>query len=178
MISDTRQPGQSRDFLGSYLPYLVNRVARGMLRGVDQKFQQRGLTVSKWRILAVLSDRGACRFGELAQLTSIEPATLSRFVDSLSKEGSIRRRRSTADARAVRIALTEQGEAVFIATLPWASDVENLMVQGLSAEDIDHLKRMLSVMYANVHDIPFADMDDDEAPVARIEDQPAEDQPA
>jgi hypothetical protein len=65
----------------------------------------------------------------------------------------------------VRIGLSERGEAVFTATLPWAADVENQMIQGLSADDIDQLKRMLSVMYANVHDVPFTNlpsMDDDD----------------
>jgi len=161
-----------REFLATYLPYLINRVARVMLRGVDEKFHQHGLTVSKWRILAVLSDRGTCRFGELAELTSIEPATLNRFVGALSKEGLIRRRRSTSDARAVRIALTERGEEVFTGTLPWALDVENQMIQGLSGHDIEQLKRMLSVMYANVHDVPFTnlpsmDEDDDEAATSK-----------
>ena len=63
-------------------------LVREMLRGVDKEFQRRGLTVSKWRILAVLSDRGVCGFGELARLTSIEPATLSRFVESLDPRSS------------------------------------------------------------------------------------------
>jgi len=157
-MAEKSSKAPKREFLATYLPYLVNRVARVMLRGVDEKFHQHGLTVSKWRILAVLSDRGTCRFGELAELTSIEPATLNRFVGALSKDGLIRRRRSTSDARAVRIGLTERGEEVFTGTLPWALDVENQMIQGLSSDDIDHLKRMLSVMYANVHDVPFTDL--------------------
>ena len=148
-----------REFLGSYLPYLLNRVAREMLRGVDKKFHERGLTVSKWRILAVLSDRGICRFGELAELTSIEPATLSRFVAGLAKKGLIRQRRSRTDARAVQIALTEKGESVFTAALPWAADVENKMTRGLSGNDIDRLKRMLRAIYSNVHKATFADID-------------------
>lgn len=170
-----KMPGGSkkREFLGSYLPYLLNRAASEMLRGVDQKFQQRGLTVSKWRILAVLSDRGVCGFGELAELTSIEPATLSRFVGSLAKEGLIRRRRSRTDARAVRIALTEAGETVFIDTLPWAADVENKLAQGLSGSDVDSLKRMLDAIYNNARNTPFADIGSSAVFNARAEHQQA-----
>ena len=162
-----------REFLGSYLPYLLNRVAREMLRGVDQKFQHRGLTVSKWRILAVLSDRGVCGFGELADLTSMEPATLSRFVASLSKDRLIRRRRSAKDARAVRIALTDAGEAVFTGTLPWAADVENKLARGLSDSDVDSLKRMLAIVYSNVQGTPFADIDSSSAVNVRVKLQQA-----
>ena len=60
-----------------------------------EEFRKRGLTVSTWRVLAVLADRGVCGFGELAELTSIEPATLSRFVEALDA----RRPRSAAGDR-------------------------------------------------------------------------------
>jgi DNA-binding MarR family transcriptional regulator len=136
-----------------------------MLRGVDKQFQDRGLTVSKWRILAVLSDRGTCRFGELARLTSIEPATLSRFVSALIREGLIRRRRSSSDARAVTIGLTERGEQAFTGTLPWALEVENTLVSQIDVEDVAKLKQMLKQMYANIHQ-EFGESEDDEQSIA------------
>ena len=138
------------EFLAGYLPYLLNRVVREMLRGVDKKFQERGLTVSKWRALAVLSDRGACGFGELAEMTAIEPATLSRFIDGLARSGLVRRRRSASDGRAVRIALTEKGEAAFTETLPWASEVQNNLMRGLNPADVARMKFMLKTMFSNI----------------------------
>jgi DNA-binding MarR family transcriptional regulator len=146
------------EFLAGYLPYLLNRVVQEMLRGVDRKFGERGLTVWKWRILAILSDRGTCGFGELAALASIQPATLSRFIDGLAAAGLVRRRRSTSDARAVRIALTEKGEAVFTETLPWASEVENRLVRGIEPGDAAKMRVMLRLMFSNIR----ADALDDE----------------
>jgi len=171
MTSNSKKNEPKNEFLASYLPYLLNRVAREMLKGVDEQFAQHGLTVSKWRILAVLSDRGTCRFGELANLTSIEPATLSRFVGSLSKEGLIRRRRSTSDARSVRIALTEKGEMIFNGTLPWACDTENRLVNGLAPEQVEQLKTMLTHMYANINQLELTDLELDLTPAAPTENQ-------
>ena len=151
----------SREFLAEYLPYLLNRLTREMLSGVDQKFQDHGLTVATWRVLAVLADRGTCGFGELAELTSTEPATLSRFVASLIGDGLVQRTRSTTDGRAVRIALTELGEAKFAETLPWGLDVENKLVRGLSAADILRLKAMLKIMFSNIR-TEFANIGDDD----------------
>jgi DNA-binding MarR family transcriptional regulator len=159
MANDKSKQGKRREFLAGYLPYLLNRLTREMLRGVDRQFQERGLTVSKWRILAVLSDRGTCRFGELAHLTSIEPATLSRFVGALIRDGLIRRRRSSSDARAVTIGLTEKGEHAFSGTLPWALDVENTLVRKIDPADVAKLKLMLKRMYANIHE-EFGDSED------------------
>jgi DNA-binding MarR family transcriptional regulator len=154
-----KSASKPNEFLAAYLPYLLNRVVREMLRRAEKEFQRRGLTVSKWRILAVLSDRGVCGFGELARLTSIEPATLSRFVESLIRERLIRRRRSSADGRAVTITLTEKGEATFVETLPWALDVENRLVRKIAPEDLRRLKPMLRTMYTNIH-ATFAEAED------------------
>jgi DNA-binding MarR family transcriptional regulator len=160
--AQSRKPAiKPNEFLAGYLPYLLNRVVRELLRGADKEFQRRGLTVSTWRILAVLADRGICGFGELARLTSIKPATLSRFVESLIRDRLIRRRRSSADGRAVTITLTEKGEATFVETLPWALDVENRLARKIAPEDVRRLKAMLKIMYANVH-AEFVDAEDDD----------------
>jgi MarR family transcriptional regulator, organic hydroperoxide resistance regulator len=140
------------EFLAGYLPYLLNRVTREMVRKAEKEFRKRGLTVSTWRVLAVLADRGVCGFGELARLTSIEPATLARFVETLIRDRLIRRRRSTADGRAVTITLTEKGEAAFVETLPWALDVENRLTRKIAPEDVKRLKAMLKTLYGNIHD--------------------------
>ena len=102
-----------------------------------------------------------CGFGELARLTSIEPATLSRFVELLIRDRLIRRRRSSADGRAVTITLTEKGETTFVETLPWALDVENRLARAIAPEDVRRLKGMLKTMYANIH-AEFVDAGDDD----------------
>jgi len=104
-----RKPPRQKEFLAEYLPYLLNRLTREMLRGVDQRFQDHGLTVSTWRVLAVLADRGTCSFGELVKLTSTEPATLSRFMTNLINDGFVHRQRSAVDGRTVEITLTDAG---------------------------------------------------------------------
>lgn len=158
MMTMARPKQKDGAFLASYLPYLLNRVAREMLKGVDEKFAQRGLNVPKWRILAVLNDKGVCRFGELVDLTSTEPATLSRFVGSLADEGLVRRERSDSDARVVDLALTPRGQAVFLSTLDWAYDTESRITRGLSKAEIKVLKSLLDTLYQNVRDGEFADL--------------------
>jgi DNA-binding MarR family transcriptional regulator len=154
----TEVDGATHPFLASYLPYLLNRVTREMLRGVDEQFAQHNLNVNTWRILAVLSDQGTCRFGELAGLTAIEPATLSRFVTNLEATGLVRRRRPKADARTVEISLTDQGAKSFTGTLPWAHDVEQRLTTKLSAADVKHLKRMLAQMFSNLKGAGLPDL--------------------
>ena len=45
--------------LGSYLPYLVNRVGVAIVEGFSSEALKReGLTIYMWRVLAVLANRG------------------------------------------------------------------------------------------------------------------------
>ena len=138
-------------FLSSYLPYLLNRVAMEMLRGADEKFSRFGLSVAKWRTLAVLSDVGSCTFGELVHLTSVEPATLSRMVGGLATAGLVRRRKHPSDARSISISLTSKGAQLFEDTLPWSHEVEDTLVQDLSAAEVRRLKQVLKKVYLNVY---------------------------
>jgi len=159
--NSTKSLIKPNEFLAGYLPHLLNRVTREMVRKAENEFRKRGLTVSTWRVLAVLADRGVCGFGELAKFTTIEPATLSRFVEALIRDRLIRRRRSTKDGRAVTITLTEKGEAAFVETLPWALDVQNRLTRNIAPEDLKRLKAMLKTIYANMHDGVVDGEDDD-----------------
>ncbi len=158
MAATSNKRKAKQAFLGNYLPYLLNRLTREMLRGVDEKFSRRDLTVTKWRILAVLSDKGTCRFGALVDLTSIEPATLSRFVGRLDDEGLITRRRPRSDARTVQITLTDKGSSAFAATLPWAFDVERRLTRKLTAAQVKTLKSILDQMFENIRSVELPEL--------------------
>jgi DNA-binding MarR family transcriptional regulator len=134
----------------SYVPYLVNRAAVAMLGYSAREFEKLGLTVPKWRILLALWNHDECRFGDLAQLTSIEPPTLSRFLNAMSAARLVARRRIESDSRSVSISLTAAGRALFEKTIPFAENVNRTYVKGLSAAELAVLRRALTTIHANV----------------------------
>jgi DNA-binding MarR family transcriptional regulator len=134
----------------SYVPYLVNRAATAMLNYSAVEFEKLGLTVPQWRILLALWQHPDSRFGELARLTSIEPPTLSRLLNGMTKSRLVKRRRSEEDTRNVNVSLTPAGAALFQKTIPFAEDVNSHYVEGLSASDLRVLRRALATIYENV----------------------------
>ncbi len=134
----------------SYVPYLVNRAATAMLNYSAVEFEQYGLTVPQWRILLTLSQHRECRFGELAKLTSIEPPTLSRLLNAMTKVRWVKRTRIEEDTRSVNVSLTAAGVALFERTIPFAESVNQLYVEGLSESDLAVLRRALATIYGNV----------------------------
>ena len=134
----------------SYIPYLVNRAATAMLNYSALEFEKFGLTVPQWRILLTLWQHRECRFGELAKLTSIEPPTLSRLLNAMTKSRWVKRRRIEEDTRSVNVTLTPAGAALFERTIPFAENCNNLYMARLSAADLTVLRRALATIYDNV----------------------------
>jgi MarR family transcriptional regulator, organic hydroperoxide resistance regulator len=134
----------------SYVPYLVNRAATAMLNYAAREFDKFDLTPPQWRILLTLWHHQVCRFGELATLTSIAPPTLSRLLNALRESGIVKQKRTEADSRSVEVSLTAAGRALFEKTLPFAESTNSLYIKGLSASDLNTLRRALTTIYENV----------------------------
>ncbi len=71
-----------------------------------------GLDVAAFPLLLTLVRCGAKRQGELAELTFLDPSTVSRHVAQLARAGYVERRPDPQDGRAVQLVATEQGERV------------------------------------------------------------------
>ena len=146
-----RRAGPAGDLqIESYIPYLVNRAATAMLNYSALEFEKFGLTVPQWRILLTLWQHRECRFGELAKLSSIEPPTLSRLLNAMTKARWVKRRRIEEDTRSVAVSLTPAGTELFERTVPFAEDVNRLYIDRLSANDLKVLQRALTTIYENV----------------------------
>jgi MarR family transcriptional regulator, organic hydroperoxide resistance regulator len=121
-----------------------------MLNYSALEFEQLGLTVPQWRILLTLWQHRECRFRELAELTSIEPPTLSRLLTAMTKARLVRRRRIAEDSRSINLSLTAAGAALFARSMPFAENCNRIYLDGLSAGDLAALRRGLAIIYGNV----------------------------
>ena len=140
--------------LQRYLPYLLNRAAIRITEAFQRELRKDDLTVVMWRVLAVLWHDGAMRLGALAEATSIEVSTLSRLITSMQARTLVSRTRSTEDARAVEVDLTEEGRAIAARIVPLALDYEATAIAGISGEDGDALRRLLIQLYDNLSGLP------------------------
>jgi DNA-binding MarR family transcriptional regulator len=70
------------------------------------------VTLPQYRTLVVLAARGPQRAAEVALELGVTPSTGTRMCDRLVRKGLIRRARTAADRRAVRLTLTPAGRAL------------------------------------------------------------------
>lgn len=141
--------------LGTYLPYLINRVGFTIAEAFTvEHLKSEGLTIYMWRVLAVLANTGPQRQVDLSDLTSIDPPSISRLVGRLVHDGLATRRRSETSNREVVVKLTPKGEAAVRRLIPSARALEKQVTTGLSAKEVATVKQLLSRIYANVANEP------------------------
>jgi len=137
--------------LANYLPYLVNRLGSALVGSFTANaLVQHDLNIDAWRVLAVLSYRGAQRQIDLAGMTSIEVSTLSRLVTRLVRMGLVTRRRSATSSREVVIELAAKGRGLVARIIPRARQLEETAAAGIPAKDMAVVKRSLRRMYQNM----------------------------
>jgi DNA-binding MarR family transcriptional regulator len=133
-----------------YLPYLINRSLQAMRDYSAEIFAQLGLSIPTFRILFALAELGPTRFGELAEITSLEPPTLSRFLNQLEGERLVRRKRVPhPHSKAVEIALTAAGRRKVEQAIPDVVDCEERYLEGVSRADAEIARKVINRIYEN-----------------------------
>jgi MarR family transcriptional regulator, organic hydroperoxide resistance regulator len=136
--------------LTTSFPYLARRVGLRIGEMFGDHIARFGITVSMYRVMAVLSEQDGQRLGELGALTSIELSTLSRLVGTMARKGLVSRRRPNGNGRVVEISLTARGRDLAAKLMPSAALCENVAIAGLSPADIVRLKSYLEIAYRNL----------------------------
>ena len=67
------------------------------------------LSPGQLHALAIVSEAGEPRIGELAAALSLDESTVTRLVDKLEAVGLVKRRHSDADRRSTIVAITDSG---------------------------------------------------------------------
>lgn len=109
-----------------------------------------GLSVGQPKVLTYLMRHDLCTQKDIATACDIEPATVSKLLDTMEEKGLLERRRQDGNRRCFAIGITEKGK---LAQKKWAAhckEVENEALQGFSEEEKIRLQEYLSRMYKNL----------------------------
>jgi DNA-binding MarR family transcriptional regulator len=87
----------------------LHSAAIHLLRRLRREDDRSGISAAKLSALSVLVFRGPMRLTDLAAIEQVKPPTMTKLVAAMEREGLVRRRRDTEDARAVRLAATARG---------------------------------------------------------------------
>ena len=130
--------------------YLMFQTVRRRDQAFAGELETMGLNLPKWRALSVISRLSGCTMNELAEFTTIDRTTLTRTADQLIGAGLVSRGGLPGDRRIVRLELTTEGERIFGKALQGLRKFNTKALDGVSAEDQDHLRATLRTVLTNI----------------------------
>lgn len=109
-----------------------------------------GLAPGQPKVLRYLAEHEGCMQKDVAEHCDIEPATTSRVLDTLEKNGFIIRRTMEGNRRAGSILITEKGREAAMQWEEHCHEVEASMLTGFTEEEILLFTDFLSRAYKNM----------------------------
>lgn len=136
--------------LEHFLPYrlsvLSNRISSAIARVYSERFD---LTVTQWRVMAVLGRYHSLSANEVAQRTAMDKVAVSRAVARLLDARRLERETDDLDRRRSVLRLSEEGYRVYRQVAPLTLALEQQLLAGLDADErallfdlIDRLDRL------------------------------------
>ena len=134
-------------------PMIINDISHlfhGKMRSCENEgiMSQHGARM----ILSALSHHDGLRQIDLVHLTHMKAPTVSVLIKKMAAEGLVTHEVQFSDLRAVRLHLTEKGRNIHEVTHKTLRSTDEIMMQGLSAEESEQLKMLLCRVRQNLLD--------------------------
>lgn len=148
--SSVDEAGEFPTDVPEYFFYLLFQAVRHRDLTFDSALAPVGLTLHRWRTLSIIRRLEACTMSELARYSTIDRTTLTRAVDHLVTEGLVMRSTPPKDRRQVTLALTPQGEDVYLSAVDLLMDYNRQALCGVADETRRELSRALRTIIRNI----------------------------
>ena len=126
--------------LQQFLTYRISRVqAKLNAQANDLLRRHAGLTLSQWRILALLGAVGQTRLTDLARIAALDKGLLSRNLKVMIAEGFVTSKQDDLDHRIQHLTLTSKGLDLFDATLPKMRARQHHLRASLTSKELEML---------------------------------------
>lgn len=139
--------------LEKYIGVIVHRADLKLNNYYQKVVNPFDITVDQWEILVILWEREGITQKELAERLYKDQTNIARMLFKLEKKGFVYRVTHETDRRSLRVYLTEKGHGIKDEILEPSIEAYQKTVEGLSEEEVETFRRILSVMYNNVKDL-------------------------
>jgi DNA-binding MarR family transcriptional regulator len=108
------------------------------------------VTSGQWPFLRVLWNEEGMTQRELSRRVGMQEPTTVAAINSLEKNGLVRREPSQADRRKVHVFLTAKGRALRADMMACVAEVNDVATQGIDPRDMATLRRVLAKLSENL----------------------------
>jgi len=132
------------------LAHLVKDAMRGLMRALQLRQARHSVSFGHWTFLRILWECDGLTQRELSARAGLQEPTTYAALKAMEKLGYVTRKQLPDSRKKVYVFLTAKGRALRPLLVPLAEDVNDVALDGLSAEDIAATRRTLLVMIENL----------------------------
>ena len=150
-MNKVSDPQQIQLILEQFIPYrlsiLTNIISSSLSDTYKEKFQ---LSITEWRILAVLGEYPGVSADEVSTKTQMEKSSLSRAIAKLIRRKLIQREFSQIDQRRSILTLTESGLSIYNKVVLLAVEFERQLLKCFSGSEYEQFSKLLERLFQHV----------------------------
>jgi len=128
----------------------LTRTAHAATQAFERALAQAGGSVSAWQVLLLVRTGQFGTQSKLAETLGLTRATMTHHLNGLERQGLVRRWREEHNRRVQRVALTDEGEALFERLREVAVAHDARLRSHLSDEEVDQLSDLLAKLQAGL----------------------------
>lgn len=152
----TQHTSKSLLTLERYLPYRLSILSNKVSGIVAQTYRDKfALSVTEWRIMAVLGEYPGISADEVSAKTQIEKSLISRSISQLLKRQLIQRSISNEDKRRSQLQLSTTGYEVYSEIVPLSLEYERRLLECLTTEQERYLSDVIDILYQHASRLDF-----------------------
>ncbi len=134
------------------LPFRLLFMGKGMGHLLEHRASVRGLNRTQSIILRMLGHHPGMQAQDLRFPAGVEPANVSRSLQSLERMGLVRREPHPTDGRASIFSLTEKGQANADEVALGMRELRRALLKGIDPQELAIAERVMDTLWQNIHD--------------------------
>lgn len=136
--------------LDDAIGFIINSTGRNLILLLNHKFTQYGITSEQWSLLKRLEEQDGVSIKDLTHRVEKDQGNVTRILDVLEKRELVKRTPNPDDKRSSLVFLTEEGKGLMENLIPIDEELQEVILNGVSKEELTLFKKIISKINDNV----------------------------
>ena len=130
----------------------LKETTKQLNRYFQEILRQNGVSITsdQWELVKCIGEQEGINQREIAGITFKDPASVTRIIDILEKNGAVKRESIAEDRRSYALYLTNTGKSLVRKITPLENEITSKGLNGIKKHDQDKLTEILSKIHKNM----------------------------
>jgi DNA-binding MarR family transcriptional regulator len=134
--------------------FVIRQAHKALTRHLAEALTKQGISFKHYYYLRALFEEDGISQAELSDRVGMEPATLTRVLDTMERDGLVRRERDAGDRRKINVYLTPRSKRLRDPLVATIDRINNAALDGISEREYNAFRGTLRRLVENLDRLP------------------------